>query len=111
MKINMSTLRNLLFVFALCILLGAVPARSAAQVRPGDDGDIPPGQPAAWDIVADEPSTPAAAPARVAASPTDCLGAPSRQIRYTSDGVIHLEGCGQSFTLSQVAAATAVGPT
>jgi parallel beta-helix repeat protein len=31
-------------------------------------------------------------------------------VRYTSDGVIHLEGCGQTFTLSQVAADGDAGP-
>jgi parallel beta-helix repeat protein len=33
------------------------------------------------------------------------LGAPARTVRYTSDGVIHLEGCGQSFRLPDIAAA------
>jgi parallel beta-helix repeat protein len=74
------------------------------------DGEVAPGAPAAWDVVADMQLA-GGGPARAAAGPTDCRGAAERQIRYTSDGVIHLEGCGQAFTLSQVAAAQAVGPT
>src|SRR5262249_48664735 len=41
----------------------------------------------------------------VASAATDCLGWPTRRIRYTSDGVIHLEGCGQTFVLSDIPAA------
>jgi parallel beta-helix repeat protein len=91
--------------------IGLTSANAAPPMQPPSDGDIPPGKPAAWDVVESHAPGLTAAPARVAASPIDCLGAPARQIRYTSDGVIHLEGCGQTFTLSQVAAAPAVGPT
>jgi parallel beta-helix repeat protein len=111
-----SLLHTLLWVVCIGLWMGAVSARATAPL-PQSDGDIPPGKPAAWDVV--ESQAPGAVappgdrhmPAGVAASPNDCLGAPARQIRYTSDGVIHLEGCGQVFTLSQVAASPAVGPT
>jgi len=46
-----------------------------------------------------------------AAAPGDCLGSPIRDITFTSDSVIHLKGCNETFTLSEVAAAPAVGPS
>src|SRR5690349_15046405 len=94
----------------ICMLaIGLPPATAAPAARYGQppqgggDGDIPPGRPASWDVV-DDPRAPLPAdgaarrPESAAAAPTDCLGASTRQIRYTSDGVIHLEGCGQVFT-------------
>jgi mannuronan 5-epimerase len=109
-----SLLRTLLWVVCIGLLMGVVSARATAPL-PQSDGDIPPGTPAAWDVVEsqdlDAVTAPGHAhmPAGAAASPNACLGAPARQIRYTSDGVIHLEGCGQTFTLSQVAVSPAVG--
>ena len=41
--------------------------------------------------------------------PTDnCLGSGGRDVRYTSDGVIHLEGCDEVFTLTEIAADSSV---
>jgi parallel beta-helix repeat protein len=95
----------------LCVLAASRPASApgvalAEQgVQPGDDGDHTPGRPASWDVVADSATVPPSlASARVAAA-TDCLGLSTRHIGYTSDGVIHLEGCGQIFTLSDIPAA------
>ena len=48
--------------------------------------------------------------ARPAAAAGTCLGSAIRQITYTSDGVIHLKGCDQVFTLTDVASASVVGP-
>ncbi len=83
---------------------------SAAPVSTSidEDGAIPAGRPAAWDQVdgaAAGTDTQIGAPngEQRAAAATDCLGWPSRRVRYTSDGVLHLEGCGQTFTLTQVA--------
>src|SRR5690349_6781578 len=103
----------------ICMLMiGLSPATAAPAVQHmqppqgGGDGDVPPGRPASWDVVDDPRAAPAASrPQSAATAPTDCLGAPARQIRYTSDGVIHLEGCGQLFTLTQVAADSHVGPS
>jgi parallel beta-helix repeat protein len=112
---NISLPRTLLWFLCIWLWVGLASTRAAAP-PPQTDGDIPPGKPAAWDIVESQaPGGPAAPgdgrmPAGTVASPNACLGAPTRQIRYTSDGVIHLEGCGQAFTLSQVAASPAVGP-
>src|SRR4051794_12885087 len=96
----------------LCVLGCGLPlgapgvARAQQGGESGDDGDLTPGRPAAWDVVADSVAAPLSpAGARVAAGATDCLGFPTRRIRYTSDGVLHLEGCGQIFTLSDIPAA------
>ncbi|HEX5690976.1 MAG TPA: right-handed parallel beta-helix repeat-containing protein [Roseiflexaceae bacterium] len=87
--------------------LAAAPATQGAH----DEGEIAPGAPAAWDTVDDSPAqTPSGMQPSAAAAPSDCLGATARNIRYTSDGVIHLEGCGQTFTLSQIAADPDAGP-
>src|SRR5262245_20047477 len=83
-------------------------ARAPVEQQASDD-EVVPGPPAAWDVEGDSAPTPGAPSAIGAeAAPTDCLGSPTRQIRYTSDGVIHLAGCGQSFTLSEVAAAPTI---
>ncbi|MBC8161792.1 MAG: right-handed parallel beta-helix repeat-containing protein, partial [Roseiflexaceae bacterium] len=86
------------------------PAR-ASETPPSEQAPAD-GPRAAWDR--DEQvalDTGAARPRAVGSyAASDCLGLPTRRIRYTSDGVIHLEGCGQVFTLGQVAAAPAVGP-
>lgn len=88
-----------------------VPAQVSAAISGIDeDGEIAPGRAAAWDRVDGAPAgsdTRQGTPdgeQRVAAA-GDCLGWPTRRVRYTSDGVIHLEGCGQTFTLSHVAEA------
>jgi poly(beta-D-mannuronate) C5 epimerase len=104
-------LRTLLCVLIIGLWVGTVSAHTTAPLLPQSEEDIPPGQPAAWDVVEEQPVGDAHMPSGAAASPADCRGAAMRKIRYTSDGVIHLEGCGQSFTLSQVAASPAVGPT
>ncbi len=79
----------------LCALAPGLPSSAARMMRAensvlartqDDDGDHTPGRAAAWDVVD-------GAAARAAAA-TDCLGWPTRRIRYTSDDVIHLEGCG-----------------
>ncbi|HJZ46368.1 MAG TPA: right-handed parallel beta-helix repeat-containing protein [Roseiflexaceae bacterium] len=76
------------------------------QPRKQDDGDHTPGRAAAWDVVDDGANAqPAPTAAGLATAATDCLGWPTRRIRYTSDGVIHLEGCGQTFVLSDIPAA------
>jgi parallel beta-helix repeat protein len=84
---------------------------SAAPALADDSGeDGLPGQPARWDVGADLPTLDVAAPnALDAVGPADCLGAPTRTVRYTSDGVIHLAGCGQTFRLSDILAA-GIGP-
>src|SRR5215204_5902957 len=110
---NVMCRRGLSAVLALlCVLPWALPvgaprvARAEHGVQSGDDGEHTPGRPAAWDVVADSAAVPPnQAGARVAAAATDCFGFPTRRIRYTSDGVIHLEGCGQIFTLSDIPAA------
>jgi parallel beta-helix repeat protein len=107
----------------ICMLVMSLPLAAASAARyeqpqqgGAENDDIPPGRPASWDVV-DDPHAPLPSdgpgswPERAAAAPTDCLGVPTRQIRYTSDGVIHLEGCGQLFTLTQVAADAHVGPS
>jgi parallel beta-helix repeat protein len=97
----------LLGVLALGIPSGAaLPTYAQPSVAraPASEGDHTPGQPAAWDVVGDSVIAPNLAGARVAVA-TDCLGLPARRIRYTSDGVLHLEGCGQIFTLSDIPAA------
>jgi len=90
----------------LCALAPGLPSSAARMMRAensvlartqDDDGDHTPGRAAAWDVVD-------GAAARAAAA-TDCLGWPTRRIRYTSDDVIHLEGCGQTFTLGDIPAA------
>lgn len=116
-------LRLLAAVVAVLLATGAVPAGATWQGDPtapprdaGDDGQVVPGRSAAWDVV--EPVGLASggggvedgSGATTASAPTDCLGWPARRVRYTSDGVIHLEGCGQTFTLTEVAASSAVGP-
>src|SRR4051794_39693254 len=90
----------------VCVLAYGLPvstpsiARAEQDAETGGDGEHTPGQPAAWDVVADAAAAPLApAGARVQAAATDCLGSPVRRVRYTSDNVIHLEGCGQVFTL------------
>lgn len=114
--------RVVLALFSLaCFMIIVLPSGSAlfAPVQASaayiaedidEDGEIAPGQPAGWDRVDGSaagidthPSTPNDEQ-RIAAA-TDCLGWSTRRIRYTSDGVIHLEGCGQIFTLTQVAEA------
>jgi len=100
----------------LCALIfsfapGAAPALADRSDEPGR-----PGKPARWDTIEDQsapaplrPGAQSAAAAQVVAAATTCLGAPAWAIRYTSDGVIHLEGCGQSFRLSDIAA-SGIGP-
>src|SRR5581483_6631505 len=93
---------------AAAVGLGPI-ARPALAQDSGEDS--PPGRPAGWDAGADAPSPDAAIPnarrdsAAQSAGASACLGAPARTVRYTSDGVIHLEGCGQSFRLSDIPAA------
>jgi parallel beta-helix repeat protein len=82
-------------------------SESGAAVPQSDSEDVAAGPPAAWDVV-DSPQDQApdvASASAGAVAATDCLGLPTRRIRYTSDGVIHLEGCGQTFRLSDVRAA------
>jgi len=100
----------------LALLFTLAPGLPSGAVRPAhaehsaaldrlDDADHTPGRAAAWDVVddtADFQPTPSAARLTAAA---DCLGWPTRRIRYTSDGVLHLEGCGQTFMLSDIPAA------
>jgi parallel beta-helix repeat protein len=97
----------------LCIVLaGILPAMPQGIAAPLADTESSPepGPHADWDTQdsADSP-TPQNAPASerlpAAAAATDCLGSPTRKVRYTSDGVIHLEGCGQSFRLTDLPAA------
>src|SRR5262249_28659623 len=83
-----------------------LPAARATTPAAHDDTDLEPGQRANWDVFEQAQST--RIDRSIAAAPTDCLGWPTRRIRYTSDGVIHLEGCGQTFKLSDVAAAPAI---
>src|SRR5215207_3345443 len=90
--------RAVMFVL-LCMLVGGWPASAPSVARAdqglerSNEGDHMPGRPAAWDVVADAAiAPPNQAGARIAAAATDCLGFPTRRIRYTSDGVIHLEG-------------------
>ncbi|HET9221674.1 MAG TPA: right-handed parallel beta-helix repeat-containing protein, partial [Roseiflexaceae bacterium] len=101
-------LAPLALIFTLAPGLSSATARPA-QAAPSAAPDSPaepdhtPGRAAAWDVVGDTPSAdPATAEAHIAA---DCLGWPARRVRYTSDGVLHLEGCGQIFTLSDMLAA------
>lgn len=95
---------------ALAIGLAPAPALAAPAPAPGwdtEEGD-PPGRPADWDIVSEADSPPPGAAQSLDGAqlqPSDCLGSPARRVRYTGDGVIHLEGCGQTFRLSDVAAA------
>jgi parallel beta-helix repeat protein len=97
---------------AVCWPAGAAPALAQGDPPPPAEDEGQPGPPAAWDVV-DAPPTPSASPTapngaatpRAAAAATDCLGLATRRVRYTSDGVIHLEGCGQVFRLSDIAAA------
>src|SRR5262245_31016004 len=85
---------------------GPAYAENDMQPRKQDDGDHTPGRAAAWDVVDDGANAqPAPTAAGLATAATDCLGWPTRRIRYTSDGVIHLEGCGQTFVLSDIPAA------
>ena len=98
----------LLRLAIICAALAAL-ATSATPAR-ADDGPepAPPGPPAGWDADADLPAPGAPMPQagrELAAEPGACLGAPGRAVRYTSDGVIHLQGCGQSFRLSDLVAA------
>jgi mannuronan 5-epimerase len=83
-----------------------LPAHAAAPPHARDEMSLGPERRAAWDAYEQVQS--ARIDRSIAAAPTDCLGWPTRRIRYTSDGVIHLEGCGQTFTLSDVAAVPAV---
>ncbi len=71
-----------------------------------EEDNLPPGPAASWDVDT-TPNAPADGRATIQ-SATDCMGAATRTIRYTSDGVIHLAGCGQTFTLTDVAAAKVV---
>lgn len=108
------------FVCAMlaCLLVALThgSAHATLQAAPQTDGadtEIAPGPHAAWDTPSDEASAPPASTTRASGTTaaSDCLGSPTRGIRYTSDGVIHLEGCNQTFTLTEVAAAPVVGPT
>ena len=113
------------FVFSILLLSTTKPAfadeptpetderesseESNSDDEPGSEGtlfeDENPGTPASWDFDLDD-DIPAH---RVqSAAPSDCLGNPNRNVRYTSDGVIHVEGCGESFTLTDVAASRRV---
>jgi parallel beta-helix repeat protein len=104
--------RPRLLLLLVVLVLGMLPGAARSLHAQGDvvplatsEDDPPPGRPAAWDVGADSASLPLTpASARMAAA-ADCLGLPTRRIRYTSDEVIHLEGCGQVFTLSDVSAA------
>jgi poly(beta-D-mannuronate) C5 epimerase len=112
---------RLLWCVLLVLLSIAAVAAPLAAARPAHaesppaphrdaDGDPTPGRQAAWDVFdADSPAPDGArAPEqRAVATPaaTDCLGLATRRVRYTSDGVIHLEGCGQSFRLGDIVAA------
>jgi parallel beta-helix repeat protein len=104
---GLSAVLALLCVLAWSLSVGTPKVALAEPgVESGDDGEHTPGRPAAWDVVADQAAVPSnQASARIAAAATDCFGFPTRRIRYTSDGVIHLEGCGQAFTLSDIQAA------
>jgi parallel beta-helix repeat protein len=98
----------LMFTLAHGLPLATARLAHAAPVQapePPSDADHTPGRAAAWDVVDDSASAaPNTSSVHVAAA-SDCLGWPSRRIRYTTDGVLHLEGCGQTFTLSDIAAA------
>jgi parallel beta-helix repeat protein len=98
---------------AMMLLLSVFSTQALAEDRvtsPPTDGEIAEGTRAAWDTVSVDDTQAKPGP-RVLAAAADCLGSPERRVRYTSDGVIHLEGCGQVFTLSEVAAAPSVGPS
>jgi mannuronan 5-epimerase len=91
------------------MLVAGLTARAATPASQGGDGEIIPGPHAAWDVDAGQAPAerPLAAPG-VASAPTDCLGSPTRKIRYTSAGILYLEGCGQVFTLSDIRAAPGI---
>lgn len=107
---------RLFCALALVVLPLAAPVPTAAAAPRADSEDErEPGRHAAWDNPdqdsAHAPSAEAPRqPASVAAAPAECLGSATRQIRYTSDGVIHLAGCGQTFRLSDIAAAPGMSP-
>ncbi len=106
--------RKLYLLLVLTMLVGVFSAANthwvSAQTTPADEeiDEAVDGRRAPWDI---EPATPPVDPGRVsaAASATDCLGykggGANRFVEYTSDGVIHVAGCGQTWTLSEVYAA------
>ena len=106
---GLAVLLALAGTLALGLPADAVVPAYAQGSDPGD-GDHMPGRPAAWDVLDDTANAPPAlATAQIAAAATDCLGLPTRRVRYTSDGVLHLEGCGQIFRLSDIQAA-GIGP-
>lgn len=91
------------FAIHLPLLAGA---GAPVADEPDDEAEVVPGPPANWDVDDDQPAE--QTQSATAGSPTDCLGATTRTVRYTSDGVIHVAGCGQTFTLSDVDAAPVV---
>jgi parallel beta-helix repeat protein len=105
---------TLLLALASALFGPAAPARAEPPApQAGGDDEPRPGPPAAWDVVdaaAPVPSVAPQAPDAATAAAGDCLGSATRRIRYTSDGVIHLEGCGQIFRLSDVAATPGMSP-
>lgn len=107
-----SALALVCLVCAAGMLVAGFPARAATPTLQGGDGEVIPGPRAAWDVDDGQAPVerPLAAPG-VASAPTDCLGSPTRKIRYTSAGILYLEGCGQVFTLSDVAAAPGINAT
>ena len=107
--VRCATIGVALFCMLMMLVAGGAQAHTPLAPPAPDDENVP-GPPAAWDIEAESLPTPGAPDAiNAEAAPTDCLGSPTRQLRYTSDGVIHLAGCGQTFTLTDVAAAPVVG--
>ena len=100
---SLPSLLLLLGVLLLGIPSGA--ARPTYAQAAASAGEHPPGRPAAWDVVADSITLPPRQASARGVAATDCLGLPTRRIRVTSDGVLHLEGCGQIFTLSDLPAA------
>jgi len=120
-KKNKPLIIGMLFLFSVALLFATHPATTFADPpppeadeqevesdEPGSEGtlfeDENPGTPASWDYDADDEVYQRAP----SAAPGDCLGNPNRNVRYTSDGVIHVEGCGQTFTLTDVAASSRV---
>lgn len=105
---SLPRLLMLLGVLALGTLSGAarpIYAQHSVAQPTASEGEHTPGHPAAWDVVADSAAVPPRPAGVRAAAATDCLGLATRRIRTTSDGVLHLEGCGQIFTLSDISAA------
>lgn len=102
-------IRSALLIVA--ILLATMTAGGVLQVRAQttppvpDNGDVDlslGGTRAPWDVVADPETPPVGQWSAAAAS--DCLEDPAvtRRVRYTTDGVIHAEGCGQVFTMADI---------